>query len=97
MIGEPLKAVADGVQSLITTLRRNPYALETVWLSVITFDAQARVTTPLTELIDFKPPSLSVKPGTAFGAALDLLKKTNDQDLVKISTESKGDCELPLP
>jgi uncharacterized protein YegL len=91
MIGEPLKAVQEGVRSLLKTLMRNPYALETVWLSVITFDAKARVTTPLTELPSFVPPTLSVKPGTALGAALGLLQNTIERDLNKGTAESKGD------
>jgi uncharacterized protein YegL len=91
MIGEPLKAVQEGVRSLLKTLMRNPYALETVWLSVITFDAKARVTTPLTELASFSPPALSVKPGTAMGSALELLQTTIERDLKKGTAESKGD------
>jgi uncharacterized protein YegL/DNA-directed RNA polymerase subunit RPC12/RpoP len=91
MIGEPLKAVQSGVQSLVKTLRRNPHALEAVWLSVITFDAKARVTTPFTELSSFMPPALSVKPGTALGAALSLLQQSIEKDVVKTSAEVKGD------
>jgi uncharacterized protein YegL len=91
MIGEPLKAVEDGVRQLLNSLKKNPYALETVWLSVITFDVKARITTPLTEFSAFKPPKLSVKPGTALGAALDLLQKTMQKDLVKSTKDTKGD------
>jgi uncharacterized protein YegL len=91
MIGAPMQAVQDGVRSLLRTLTRNPYALETVWLSVITFDVKARLTTPLTELIRFKPPEFSVKPGTALGAALKLLQSTIENDFVPTTNEAKGD------
>jgi uncharacterized protein YegL len=91
MIGEPLDAVEDGVRSLLSALRRNPYALESVSISVITFDVKARVAIPLTEVGMFRPPSLSVKPGTSLGAALGLLRDSIERDLVKTTSETKGD------
>ena len=69
MIGEGLKAVQTGVETMLRTLRTDPHALETVWVSCIAFDSQARLLFPLTELTDVQPPKLSVRPGTAIGAA----------------------------
>ena len=40
MSGEPIEAV-NGVQILVSTLRQDPYALETAYLSVIAFDSSA--------------------------------------------------------
>lgn len=54
MFGEPIEAVKNGVQVLVSTLRQDPYALETAYLSIITFDSDARQTTPLTELAAFQ-------------------------------------------
>lgn len=48
MSGEPIEAVKNGVQLLETTLKQDPYALETAYISVITFDASAQQVTPLT-------------------------------------------------
>lgn len=42
MTGEPIEAVKNGVQMLLSTLRQDPYALETAYVSVITFDSSAR-------------------------------------------------------
>ena len=39
MYGEPIEAVKNGVQVLVSTLRQDPYALETAYLSIITFDS----------------------------------------------------------
>ncbi|EDN3960136.1 tellurium resistance protein TerY, partial [Salmonella enterica subsp. enterica serovar Typhimurium] len=39
MHGEPIEAVKNGVQTLLTTLKQDPYALETAYVSVITFDS----------------------------------------------------------
>ena len=38
MRGEPIEAVRLGVQSLVQTLIQDPYALETAYLSLITFN-----------------------------------------------------------
>ena len=37
MFGEPIEAVKNGVQVLVSTLRQDPYALETAHLGIITF------------------------------------------------------------
>ncbi|MGH8473151.1 MAG: VWA domain-containing protein, partial [Gammaproteobacteria bacterium] len=49
MSGEPIEAVKNGVQILVSTLRQDPYALETAFLSVITFDSSAKQVVPLTD------------------------------------------------
>ena len=38
MHGEPIEAVKNGMQILLSTLRQDPYALETAYLSLIAFD-----------------------------------------------------------
>ena len=40
MFGEPIEAVRNGVQVLVSTLRSDPYALETAYLSIITFNSK---------------------------------------------------------
>ena len=50
MKGEPIESVKVGIESMITTLRQDPYALETVNISIITYDKDARVLLPLTPL-----------------------------------------------
>ncbi len=54
MFGEPIEAVKNGVQVLVSTLRSDPYALETAYLSIITFNSSAQQITPLTELANFQ-------------------------------------------
>ena len=54
MYGEPIEAVKNGVQTLISTLRGDPYALETAYISIITFNSTAQQVTPLTELSAFQ-------------------------------------------
>lgn len=66
MYGEPIEAVKNGVQVLVSTLRQDPYALETAYLSIITFDSDARQVAPLTELASFQQPNLEANGGTAW-------------------------------
>lgn len=91
MYGEPIEAVKNGVQVLISTLRQDPYALETAYLSIITFDSKAQQVTPLTELSAFQQPNLQASGCTALGEALTLLAQKADQEVTKTTMEKKGD------
>ncbi len=91
MHGEPIEAVKNGVQLLVSTLRQDPYALETAFLSVITFDDSAHQIAPLTELPSFQPPVLKLNGTTALGDALRLLAERIEAEVVKTTAESKGD------
>jgi uncharacterized protein YegL len=91
MSGEPIEAVKTGVQTLISTLRQDPYALETAYLSVITFDSEARQPVPLTELATFQMPSIVATGVTELGAALALLGDRIEAEVGKTTAEAKGD------
>lgn len=93
MRGESIHAVNVGLQSMLTALRQDPYALESVWISIITFDNEARIAIPLTPLEEFQFSDLSVpQAGATFtGAALECLISCVDKDIIKSSDEVKGD------
>ena len=91
MYGEPIEAVKNGVQTLISTLRSDPYALETAYISIITFNSSAQQVTPLTELAAFQQPNIDASGCTALGGALDLLAKKIDSEITKTTAEVKGD------
>jgi uncharacterized protein YegL len=92
MSGEPIEAVKNGVQVLVSTLRQDPHALETAFLSVITFDSAARQLVPLTELSMFQiPDALRASGTTALGAALSLLSDRLDTEVRRTTSEVKGD------
>ncbi|MDE7413022.1 MAG: VWA domain-containing protein [Muribaculaceae bacterium] len=91
MFGEPIEAVKNGMQVLVSTLRQDPYALETAYLSIITFDSKAQQLTPLTELSAFQQPDLRANGTTALGEALALVAKKADQEVTKTTMEKKGD------
>ena len=91
MSGEPIEAVKTGMQTLVSTLRQDPYALETAFLSVITFDSEAKQLVPLTELPSFQTPSIVASGSTALGAALSLLADRIESEVGKTTAEVKGD------
>ncbi|MDE6755490.1 MAG: VWA domain-containing protein [Muribaculaceae bacterium] len=91
MYGEPIEAVKNGLQVLTGALKQDPYALETAFLSVITFDSDAKQVVPLTEIANFQPPQLNASGCTALGEALSLVAKCADKEVVKTSEEKKGD------
>lgn len=91
MFGEPIEAVKNGVQMLLSTLRSDPYALETAYLSIITFDSKAEQIVPLTEISSFQLPSINASGCTALGEALSLLAQKVDEEVTKTTSEVKGD------
>ena len=93
MRGEPIQSVNVGLQAMLSALRQDPYALENVHLSIITFDVEAREYLPLTPLADVKLGEIaSPSAGATFlGAALELLIERVDRDIRKSSDDAKGD------
>lgn len=61
MRGAPIQAVQQGVTMIHQELLNNPHALETVYLSVITFADSAQQVARLASVEDFKPPTCAPK------------------------------------
>lgn len=91
MGGEPIEAVKNGVQIMISSLRGNPQAQETAYISVITFDSSANQIIPLTDLGSFQMRDIQATGGTSLGAGLKLLSNCIDNEITKTTPETKGD------
>jgi len=93
MRGEPIHSVNVGLQAMLSALRQDPYALESVHLCIITFDNGAREYLPLTALDEVQIGEIEVpQSGATFlGAALELLIERVDRDVRKSTDEAKGD------
>jgi uncharacterized protein YegL len=91
MSGEPIEAVKNGLQTLHSALRKDPQAIETAFISVITFSSDAKQIVPLTEVAAFKPPSVSAGGLTSMGAALNLVTDCANKEVNKGSAQEKGD------
>ena len=91
MMGEPIEAVKNGVQVMISSLRQNPQAIETAFLSIITFNSTAQQVVPLTDLSSFQTPDIQASGTTAMGGALELVSNCIDREVASTTAESKGD------
>ena len=93
MNGEPIVAVNHGLQSLIATLKQDPFAMESVYISIITFDREVKEVLPLTELETVQAPQLTPPPSgpTLLGKALEVLMEKLDKDIIKNQPDKKGD------
>jgi uncharacterized protein YegL len=91
MGGEPIEQLKYGLQMLVAALRKDPQALETAYLSVITFASTAKQVVPLTDLASFQPPELTAAGSTAMGEALRLLTECRDREVVKAGGEGQAD------
>ncbi|MDF2417224.1 VWA domain-containing protein [Acinetobacter beijerinckii] len=93
MRGEPIHSVNVGLQSMLSALRQDPYALESVYLSIITFDLEAKIYLPLTPLdqVQFAEIQAPSAGATFMGAALELLAECVNQQVQTNTTDEKGD------
>lgn len=93
MRGEPIHSVNAGLHVMLGALRQDPYALESVHLSIITFDTEARVFLPLTPLDEVRLGEVTVPDSgaTFLGEALELLIDCVDRDIRRSSLKDRGD------
>ena len=95
--GEPIEAIKVGLETMISSLRQDPFALESVYLSVITFNRMPDQILPLTELENMQIPTIAQPQatGTHLGEALDFVCQKIDSEIVLSTPEQKGDW-MPL-
>ena len=97
MRGEPIQAVNVGLQSMLAYLRQDPHALDSVFLSIITFDKKVKLLFDLTELSKIQIPVIDTPEAgpTNLGEALKLVCEQVDKEVCLSTTEKKGDW-MPL-
>ncbi|MDM1556784.1 VWA domain-containing protein [Chryseobacterium indologenes] len=95
MNGEPIQALNNGFNGLISMLRADPQAMESLHLSVITFDREVKNIIPLTALANFYPMEITCPDSgpTHTGAALEMVAELVQKDVVKGSADEKGDWQ----
>jgi uncharacterized protein YegL len=91
MVGDPIQQVEEGLATIIKTLKTDPTAIETVWVSIIIFAGQAKTLVPLQELINFYPPKFPIGSGTSLSKGLGHLMFELRKNTVKTTQEVKGD------
>lgn len=91
MVGEKLQQMEQGISAIVQSLRTDPHALETVFISVIAFAGIAKTITPLIDVISYYPAKLPLGGGTSLGAALNELMDNIDKNVIKTTSTQKGD------
>ncbi len=97
MRGEPIESVKVGLEAMLSSLRQDPFALESVNISIITFDKEVKQILPLTPLDELQLPEI-VTPAsgpTHTGMALRLLCEKVDEEVHLSTKDRKGDW-MPL-
>ena len=93
MRGEPIEAVNAGLQALMTSLRQNPYALESVHLNITTFDSQIKTVLPMTPLEQVVLPEIVCPESgeTFLGGVLEEVVQAVQRDRIVGNANQKGD------
>lgn len=97
MRGEPIESVKVGLESMLSSLRQDPFALESVNISIITFDRDVKQILPLTPLDELQLPEITTPESgpTHTGQALKLLCERIDEEVLISTPDRKGDW-MPL-
>lgn len=93
MRGEPIEAVNAGLQALLASLRQNPYALESVHLTITTFDSLIKDVLPLTPLEQVNLPQIVCPDSgaTFLGGVLEHIAAAVQRDRIVGNASQKGD------
>jgi len=93
MFGEPIQALNNALSGMVNTLRTDAQALDSLWLSIITFDREVKEIVPLTELVSFQLPEITCPQSgpTHTGKGLEVLYDKVTSEVRKGSPTQKGD------
>lgn len=95
MHGEPIESVKVGLEAMVSSLRRDPFALESVNISIITYDKDVKQVLPLTPLDELQMPEITTPDSgpTHTGLALKMLCESVDREVIVGSHDRKGDWQ----
>lgn len=93
MNGEPIQALNNALSGMISSLRSDAQASETLWISIVSFDREVKEIMPLTELPSFQLPEITCPPSgpTFTGRGLEFIVDKVKNDIRKGTSEQKGD------
>lgn len=93
MRGEPIAALNNGFNGLVSMLRADPQAMDSLHISVITFDKEVKNIIPLIDLASFHPVEIKCPDSgpTHTGEALEMVYSLVKSEVVKGSMDRKGD------
>lgn len=93
MFGEPIQALNNALTGMINTLRSDAQALDSLWISIVTFDREVKELMPLTELVHFQLPEITCPQSgpTNTGKGLELIYQKVSNEVRKGNESQKGD------
>ncbi|MEF9479351.1 vWA domain-containing protein [Chryseobacterium sp. RRHN12] len=93
MRGEPIQALNNGFNGLISMLRSDPQAMESLYISVITYNREVNNIVPLIDLASYQPVEITCPDSgpTHTGEALAIMCDLVSKEIVKGSLIHKGD------
>lgn len=93
MRGEPIQALNNALSGMVNTLRSDAQALDSLWISIVTYDREVKEIAPLTELVIFQLPEITCPQSgpTNTGAGLEYIIQQVKKDVIKGSSTQKGD------
>lgn len=97
MRGEPIESIKVGLEAMVASLRQDPFALESVFMSVSTFNRNVELLVPMTELESLQIPTIKQPESgpTHLGEALQFLCEKVAEEVQVSTPEKKGDW-MPL-
>ena len=86
--------VQNGITDVIKSFKGNPYALETAWVSIISFSNEGVSVFPLTEVSNLKCPTIRIGGSKGLGYAIDAVTKEIVSSYIDCdaSSDNKPDC-----
>lgn len=93
MRGEPIESVNIGLRAMMSSLRQNPHALDSVYLSIVTFDSLIKDVLPLTALNQtVLPDIICPESGATFlGEGLERIAQKVDNEVNISQDDSESD------
>lgn len=91
MIGEPISAMEMGLRTLLADLHDDPVCLESVWISIITFNSVVELLLPLSDIDNLDIPDMEADGTTSLGAAIEFVSQRIDEEVRHTTESQKGD------
>jgi len=93
MSGEPIQALNNALSSMVNTLRSDAQAIDSLWISITTFDREVNEVLPLTDLVSLQLPEIICpQSGPTFtGKGLEFLYDKVPAEIRKGNENQKGD------
>ncbi len=93
MKGAPVESIKLGIDNMLSSLKMDPFALENLNLSIITFDREVNETLPMTKLEGLVLPEMKANEINLsnLGMALEFLYRRCDQELIRSTSTTRGD------